>query len=70
MKRYMIGVLTTLSLLSLMLSSAYALGAPQPLPKPPGLIVTYLATLISVLFFMLVQHLVRKSFYSKYRLVP
>ncbi|MEM0029409.1 MAG: hypothetical protein QW572_02230 [Candidatus Nitrosocaldus sp.] len=70
MKRYMVAVLVTLSLLPLMLSSAYALGAPQPLPKPPGLIVTYLATLLSVLFFMFVQYLIRRSFYSKYRLVP
>ncbi|MEM0441634.1 MAG: hypothetical protein QW450_00550 [Candidatus Nitrosocaldus sp.] len=70
MKRYIVGALATLSLLSLMLSNAYALGAPQPLSKPPGLIVTYLATLLTVLFFMLVQHLIRKSFYSKYRLVP
>ncbi len=70
MKRYIVAALATLSLLSLILTDAYALGAPQPLPKPPGLIVTYLATLLSVLFFMFIQHLVRKSFYSKYRLVP
>ncbi len=70
MKRYIVAALATLSLLSLILTDAYALGAPQPLPKPPGLIVTYLATLLSVLLFMFIQHLVRKSFYSKYRLVP
>ncbi len=58
-------------LLSAMLSyDAYALGAPQPLSKPPTFIITYITMLLAVIFYMFVQHLIRRSFYTKHRLTP
>ncbi len=58
-----------LALLSLILSyNAYALGAPQPISKPPTFIITYITMLLAVIFYMLLQRLIRRSFYSQHKL--
>lgn len=69
MKVYVL-ILLAVSIACMMLPDAYALGAPRPLTKPSILLITYLTTLLGVLFFMLVQHLIRRSFYSRYKLSP
>jgi len=58
-----------LALLPTILSyNAYALGAPQPLSKPPTFIITYITILLAVIFYMFLQQLIRRSFYSHYKL--
>ncbi len=60
-----------LALLPTILSyNVYALGVPQPISKPPTFIITYITMLLAVIFYMFIQELIRRSFYSHHKLTP